>query len=131
MLDYEVGIHPSRIICEHNLKMFRIFMNRTGKIIMLETYVWFFFSNFKEIYTKLFIQNFVSYSKIFYQSNVPYLSVFRYLLEISDDRVVGRGPKVSYFWITYFIFTNSLFPSDFGVIKIIITSWILPCFIRI
>ena len=46
-----------------------------------------------------------------------------HLLEIAKHRVVGRGPKDFYFRLAYLTFTNSLFPWDFGVIKIIIISY--------
>ena len=46
----------------------------------------FFFLNLSEIYTEFIYSNFCSCT------NLP-----PYLLEISEDRMVGRGPKASYF----------------------------------
>ena len=47
-----------------------------------------------------------------------------YLLEIAEDRLVGRESKASYFRLAYLIFTNYLFTWEIiGVITIIIISY--------
>ena len=137
-MDYEGGIHPSRTICQQNFKMLRIFMNRIWKIIMLEACMIFFSQIFQKyiqnnLFKILLLHKFSNFENFLSKKRTIPLRIFlKYLRTewLGEHRVVGRGPKVSYLWFTYFIFTNSLFPSDFSVIEIIITSLILPCFIR-